>query len=360
MDPSETDRLARDIARARGDLATAVGEASVAANLFGAPQVVRIGDLDTALAYLQLTPLPRDGDRQAFTDEAWRNLKGLEALIHAGQQLTQLRNQARQTFNTTGLSADYTAIRGDIVTRSSHLFRFLDGGYKRHIALLRSYLLAPLPKDPQARLKLVDLAIALQKAEADFAGLSAPGRAFGALWQGADSDWAALDNVLRWRQSHHALPAEVWPRLAAATEAHLAGGDRARQALYAALSAWRTGMDAITARLKLDARAAFGPADAAKGLPVADIDARYGAWLDSLEQLSRFIAFAARGRRLAALGAGAVVAAAHDGRLDHTSLLPTFDGAYAEVLRDVLFAAWPELKAFDGDGHNRLIRRFRD
>ncbi len=360
FDPSETDRLARDIAKARGDLATALGEASVAANLFGAPQAVRVGDLDTALAYLQLTPLPRDADRTAFTEEAWRNPKALEALIRAGQQLTQLRGQARGTFNASGLSADYTAIRADIVTKSGNLFRFLDGTYKRHIALLRSYLLAPLPKDAEARLKIVDLAIGLAKAEADFANLAGPGRAFGTLWQDADSDWSALDNVLRWRQSHHALPAGAWARLAAATDAHLAAADKARQALYAALDAWRTGMDGILARLKLDPVAAFGPADAAKGHPVADIDARYGAWLDHMEQLSRFIAFASRGRELAALGAGAVVAAAHDGRLDHTTLMPAFDGAYAQVLRDVLFADWPELKGFDGDGHNRLVRRFRD
>ncbi len=359
FDPSETDRLARDIGKARGDLATALGEASVASNLFGAPQAVHVGDLDTALAYLQLTPLPRDADRSAFTDEAWRNPKGLEALIRAGQQLTQLRAQARQTFNTIGLSADYTAIRADIVTKSANLFRFLDGGYKGHLALLRSYLLALLPKDPPARLKLVDLAIDLQKAEADFAAQAAPGRAFGTLWQGADSDWAALDNVLRWRQSHHGLPAAVWPRLAAATDAHLAAGDKARQALYAGLDAWRSGMDGIVERLKLDPVAAFGAAGP-KGPSISAIDARYGAWLDHMEGLSRFIAFAARGRKLAELGAPAVVAAAHDGRLDHTTFVPAFDGAYAEVLRDVLFAQWPELKGFDGDGHNRLIRRFRD
>jgi len=360
FDPSETDRLARDIAKARGDLAAAVREASVAAHLFGAPQAVRIGDLDTALAYLQLTPLPRDADRAAFADEAWRNPKGLEALIRAGQQLTQLRNQARQTLNIPGMSADYTAIRGDIVTKSGNPFRFLDGGYKRHIALLRAYLLAPLPKDPQARLKLVDLAIGLQKAEADFAAMAAPGRAFGTLWQDADSDWAALDNVLRWRQSHHALPAAIWPRLAEVPDAHLAAGDRARQALYAALDTWRSGMDAIMAKLKLDSAAAFGYRASSNGAAIKDIDARYGAWLENMEQLSRFIAFASRGRSLVAMGAGAVVVAAHDGRFDHTTFLPAFDGAYAEVLRDVLFAEWPELKGFDGDGHNRLIRRFRD
>ncbi len=340
----------------RGDLATALGEASVAVNLFGAPEPVTVADLETAFAYLQLTPVARGADRSAFTDEAWRNLKGLTELIQAGQRLTQLRDQARMVFNDAGLGADYTAIRADIVTKSGNLFRFLDGAYKRNIALLRSYLHAPLSKDPAARLKLVDLATALKKAEGDFAGAQALGRAFGTLWQGAGSDWEALDNVLRWRSSHHTLPEAVWPRLAAATDAHLAAGDTARRALYAALNAYRSGIDSLTSRLALDWARAFGSDDPA----ITDLDARFAAWLGGMEQLSRFIAFAVRGRRLATMGAGAMVDAVHDGRLDHATFLPAFDGAYAEVLRDGLFADWPELKAFDGDALNRRVRQFRD
>ena len=356
FDPSETDRLLREIATVRADLAAAVDEASVAVNLFGAPDPVATADLDTALAYLQLTPPPRGGDRAAFGDEAWRQPAALAALIQSGRHLTALRQEAQKTFNESGLSADYTAIRVDIVTKSRNLFRFLDGAYKRDIALLRSYLRAPLPKDPEARLKIADLAIATQKAEADFNASASLGQAFGSLWQGAAGDWDALDNIFRWRQSHDALPVTVWPKLAAATEAQLAAGDRARQALYAALKAWKSGMEAIVARLDLDLRQAFG-ADAPT---IAELDARYEAWSAHGEQLSRFIAFASRGRQLKALGAGAIVEAAHEGRLDHTTFLPAFTGAYAEVLRDALFAAWPDLKAFDGDAQNRLIRQFRD
>ncbi|MGZ3299258.1 MAG: DEAD/DEAH box helicase, partial [Asticcacaulis sp.] len=323
--------------------------------LLGAPDFVHVRDLDAALAYLQLTPLPRDADRTAFTNDNWRNPKVLASLIESGQNLTRLSHEANGVFNDIGLSADYDAIRADIVTKGAGLFRFLDGDYKRHIALLRSYLKGPLPKDPAARLKLVDLAVSLQKAEAKFAEAESAGRAFGGLWQGADSDWSALDNVLRWRQSHHALPMGVWPKLAALSDTQLAQADRARQALYGALSGYRSAMDAILRTLDLDLARAFGGTEPS----VEVLNERMQAWLGDMEGLGRFVAFASRGRRLAAMGAGSLIDAVHDGRLDHAALLPAYDAAYARVLRDVLFADWPELKAFDGDAQDRLVGQFQ-
>lgn len=355
FDPSARDQLARDIARARDDLNTAATEAGVAVRLFGVPEPQTVADLDLALASLQLTPLPRGADRQAFTDNAWRDTKALAGLVETGQLLRRLREETGQQVNEAGLTANYDAIRTHIVTKGRDLFRFLDGGYKRSIALLASYTRSILPKDTDARIKLIDAVIRLQKTEAAFAAKADIGHAFGQLWQGSDSDWEALDNVLRWKQSHRDLPAQVWPRLAALTEAQLAEADRTRQTLYAALSAYNAGVSAITETLKLDESRAFGTETPA----IRDLNDRFTQWLGDMESLSRFIAFASRGRSLAASGAAPLIAAIHDGTLEAADILPAFDGAYAYVLRDVLFSAWPELKAFDGDGHNRAVDAFR-
>ena len=355
FDPSARDQLARDITRARDDLNAAMREAGVAVRLFGAPEPRTIADLDLALAHLQLTPLPRDADRQAFTDAAWRDTKALAGLVETGQLLTRLREETGRQVNEAGLSAQYDAIRTDIVTKGRDLFRFLDGGYKRSIALLASYMRTVLPKDPDERLKLIDAVIRLQKTEATFAAKADIGRAFGGLWHGADSNWQALDNVLRWRQSHHALPEAVWPRLTALTEAQLAEADRTRQSLYAALSAYKSGFDTLGETLKLDETQAFG----VEAPTIRELNDRLTDWLNDMEALSRFIAFASRGRALAGQGVAPLVAAIHDGTLEAADILPAFDGAYAYILRDVLFQAWPELKAFDGDGHNRAVDAFR-
>ena len=356
FDPSETDSLMREALTAHDELLSAVELSKVVTNILGAPQPVIVADLENALAYLQLTPLPRGGDRDAFSDPAWQNPRGLNDLIEAGKQLTKLRDQARTIFNAVGLTADYEAIRAELVTKSGNLFRFLDGPYKRSVASLRSYLLAPLPDASDARLKIVDLALGLKRAEEGFARLAPTGRAFGRLWQDAHSDWDALDNVMRWRLSHTSLPDEVWTKLAAASDTDLITCDGARQLLYVALKAWREKWEALTSRLKLDQLRAFGTQDPT----IVGLVERLKSWLGDVEGLSRFIAFAARGRALADKGGEALVEAVHSGKLDGSRFVQAFDGAYAQVLRDVLFAEWPALKAFDGDAQNRLIRQFAD
>jgi very-short-patch-repair endonuclease len=357
LDPSERDGLARDIAKVREALHNAVSQAAVATRLLGAPTPVRISDLDRALAYLRLTPPPRDGDRTALADANWRNPKALTALIDTGEALIRLRIEARGLLNDAGLTADYTAIREDVVTKGSDLFRFLDGGFRRNMALLRSYVKGALPQNPDDRLKLIDLALRLQKTEATFEDTKSQATAFGRLWKEMDSDWDALRNVVNWRSSHN-LPAEVWPLYAALPEAGIAEADQARQALYHALSDLKGALDGIIALLDLDLNRAFGASDTG-ALPLTALNERLGAWSDDLESLSRYIAFALRGRQLSTLGAGSLIDALHAGGLDGEDLMAAFDGAYSHVLRNVLFRDWPELKAFDGDAQDRHINQFR-
>ncbi len=357
LDPSERDGLGRDIAKAREALHHAVSQAAIATRLLGAPAPSRISDLDRALAYLRLTPPPRDGDRAALADANWRNPKVLTALIDTGEALVRLRIEAQGLLNDAGLTADYAAIREDVVTKGSDLFRFLDSGFRRNMALLRSYVKGTLPQSPDDRLKLIDLALRLQKTEATFKDTQPLATAFGRLWQDTGSDWDALRNIVNWRSSH-ALPTEVWPLYAALSDAGIAEADQARQALYHALTALKAALDSIITLLDLNLNRAFGTGDIG-ALPLPALTERLDAWSDDLESLSRYIAFAARGRQLASLGADSLIEALHAGGLDGEDLIAAFDGAYSHVLRNVLFRDWPELKAFDGDAQTRHIHQFR-
>ena len=348
LDPSATEALRRDIAAGLAAIEAAETQAGVATRLLGAPPPETLPDFDRSLACLQLTPLPRDADQAALADGAWRNPKAVEGLIKTGRLLADLTQRAGGVFSETGLDADFTAIRNDVVTRGNNLFRFLDSGYKASIALLRSYLRTPLPNDQGERIRLIDLAIHRQQAAEAFARAETSATAFGDRWTGLDSDWDSLDNIARWRLSHR-LPDAVWSSLAALPAPALTEADAARQALYAAMTEARQALGQAAHTLVLDL-----PDE-----PLAALKSRLATWLGDMESLSRYIAFASRARQLAALGAESLVDQVHAGTLDGKTLLAAFDGAYAVTLRDALFRDWPDLKAFDGEGHNRRVEQFR-
>ena len=140
-----------------------------------------------------------------------------------------------------------------------------------------------------------------------------------------------------------------------ATLAEISG---AADRLNKALAALNARLTAVIATLDLDIKRAFEVPET-KLILVDRLSECLPVWRRNLEALTRFIAFARRGRELGRQGGAALVAAIHDGILDHQTLVPAFDRAYADVLRGVLFEAWPELRAFDGDSQDRAVAHFR-
>ena len=356
LDPVEREALGSRITALAEVVSVAESHSRVAADVLGAPVANVIGDLHKSAAFLALTPLPASLDRATLTDPNWADLDLLERLTAEGRAYRVAWAEVESKFNETGRRADHTSIRTAVVTKGGGLFRFLDGGYRVQIALLRSYLLAPLPKPQAERIALIDSMIAAQANKAAFEASSPAGTAFGAAWKAERSDWDRLDAILSWRRPHAALPATVWARLAALDGTTAI--EAARVGLASALRRVDERLSALSTELDLDLKRAF-EVTALQAVRLDILAMRLAEWAGDLEGLSRFIAFASRARALSDLGAGALVDGVHDGALDPKTLAPAFERAYAEVLRLALFSSWPELRAFDGDGHNNLVATFR-
>ncbi|MEA2917098.1 MAG: hypothetical protein QOJ15_9179 [Bradyrhizobium sp.] len=357
LDPVEREALGGRIAALANIQRQAEGHARVASDVLAAPTPRTVADLHKSLAFLELTPLPAGLDRLALTSPIWtdRKLDDIRRLLEAGRKHVKTWAAAETEFNETGRRADYAAIRTAVVTKGSSLLRFLNGNYRAQIALLRSYVVAPLPQGQASRIALVDRMVAAQTAKAAFHAAQLDGTAFGSTWEMERSDWDQLDDILAWRAQHAILPAEVWSQLAKATE--ISAIEAAREGLGDALRKFETRFAALVKELDLDLKRAFGGTE----LPALTLDVvsgRLAAWNGDLEGLSRFITFASRARTLADLGLAPLVDAVHDGVLEPSTLAPAFSRAYAEVLRIALFNAWPELRSFDGDQHNNVVALF--
>ncbi|MGG5810270.1 AAA domain-containing protein, partial [Falsiroseomonas sp. CW058] len=196
------------------------------------------------------------------------------------------------------------------------------------------------PEDP---LPALDAALAVQAASAEVRAGDGLGRAaFGALWQGAGSDPAALGALLAWRRA--------WgPEAAAALAAGLP--PVAGETVEGALDAW----EVLSGTTALDPLAAFGTDDP----DFATLAARLGDWAGAPEALPVWLGW----RRAVAEADAALAPLAErlaDGRLAPEAALPAFDYALDEALLKSAMRARPELAAFDGAAFDRLVEEFRE
>ncbi len=154
LDPVERAALGERIGHLADAQARAWRNALIAEERLGIQFAQTVGGLSEALAILSVVPLPAATDRSQLTHPAWSNLEALARLVAAGREFTRADAVVRELFNDAGRGADLTAIRTAVVTKGGSLFRFLDGGYRAQIALLKSYLKSPLPKSQAERIKL--------------------------------------------------------------------------------------------------------------------------------------------------------------------------------------------------------------
>jgi very-short-patch-repair endonuclease len=280
----------------------------------------------------------------------------LNSLVEAGARRTFTRDDVSGLINEAGWSAGLDEIRRAVVVKGPKLFRFLDSHYRAQIALLRSYLSVALPGTTAERVAIIDRIVSAQEARTRYEEKLPLARAFGGSWDGEISDWKFLGSIISWRKDYE-MPALFYGKL---------GQCRDHDILLKASAQFETGSAAFYSGLNqfieatdLDTQRAL---DAAQDSDVAiiSLQASLASWKENLEQITRFIAFAARGRELEVSGGVSLVTAIHDGLLDGEKLLAAFDQAYADCLRNVLFKSWPELRAFDGDSQDRAVAFFRD
>jgi hypothetical protein len=101
------------------------------------------------------------------------------------------------------------------------------------------------------------------------------------------------------------------------------------------------------------------PLKTGSDLPLSGLVDLVTEWRKSPERVTRWIAFMERIRLAKENGLGALVEGLLDGSIAGASLVATFDRSYFEAMRTVIFAAYPELRKFDGEVHGRVVENFR-
>src|SRR5690606_15380608 len=104
--------------------------------------------------------------------------------------LKALRETVDASFTESVWMSSLAECRSVLAAKGASLFRIFSGDYRSQLALLKSYLKQPLPKELPARLALVDDVLSALETQRNFNELKTAGiAAFGAQWNGENSDW---------------------------------------------------------------------------------------------------------------------------------------------------------------------------
>lgn len=175
--------------------------------------------------------------------------------------------------------------------------------------------------------------------------------AFDSAWAATESDWAALHGASQWLDAN----IDILHVVARHEARSLPLSDAMK--IERDFSILADDFGQLFGSLRSDAWELFGTKLTAD-VSVIKLSGRLTAWMESSEQLSKWVAYRDRADQAVAAGLGEIVAGLENGTLDANTTRKTFDMAYYEALFRDQVAAEPALARFDGQIHSRLVSNF--
>ncbi|MCC9600027.1 DUF4011 domain-containing protein [Stieleria sp. JC731] len=361
MTPANVDRLLTSLSPIADKIEKLRQANSELAGLLGLPPASNLAQtVDVAKLARHVMRFPKFGDRNAIDNHAWENgIDQIQSQLSAVQQLQQARQELGETVNDIAFTVDWSAARIAIAAHGKSWLRIFNGQYRNAIATLRGVLAAPLPKDADARVTLIDSIIAIQKSSRQVESIDAAARAMlGSLWAGEATDVQKCEAIVAWvnEGQQTKLTQQHARRLVAAiSEPNALQGPLAQ--IQSLLKEIDESLRSLSATLKIDFQRAFRCSDS-RTTDLAAWTDRLTAWQDAGAQLSHYLATMARINKFrdAELAAFA----------DDIELGNFVSGTVADQLElvrcDAIIAkAWqerPDLANFHGDTYEKLRDRF--
>lgn len=203
------------------------------------------------------------------------------------------------------------------------------------------------------RQALDDLARGQAAAAALVAGELNGKAAFGANWQGAQSDWETLASAADW------LVANADIRHKAARISDRADLKKRSDAALSARDRWIGDLEQLLVDLNASVEAGVVAAQL-RTTPVDSLSMQLVAWRDGGEALTSWVGYRARAQEASSMGLADLVARLHDGQLAPAVAHNDFEQAFFEAVLEQHVEAEPELAAFQGELHGRRVREFVD
>ena len=359
LQPTDLSRLEGElglVSQALGALATLA--ASVARSI-ERPEPKSMADVETLIDVLAcLDSAPADATpSQSLYDRVGQSR--LAEALAAGVAWSEARQAAEDRFATSAWNVELGTLRSGVAGGQSSWFARLFGPYRRASSSLAGLLTGPLPKTAPERLALVDQLGGVQEHRRQLADEEAwLQAALAEEWRGERTDFAGIQKLADWLAKAKAAGFSEVSHLLSAMGAVQAPLDAARD-LSALLDDARTKTQAPISRLKLDLQHAGLASDLAEA-SIEDLAAIFDAMRRDPGSYAGWASLARATHDITDAGAGDIVDAIADGRLEPNAAADEFTYACAEARWNAARLARPELSRLAGLDRHELVRLFQD
>lgn len=346
-----------------------IAKLRTAANVLGeqlgaAPAATPLQLAETAKLAQQLASAP-PLDREALTHEVWSLSRNeIDKVIEHGLEFAEVKRKLEGVVTDAAWDTDVVGIRRDLGDWGRSWIRLLSRRYRTASAAFAQLLTGAPPRAVAERIQLLDELIRGQKARRELQQREDIGRdAFGTLWRGEDSDWAALQAIAKWERDSAAVeqrqqgPRSNFRKMAVSisdTNALTAAVSEVAQHVKPMLQA----LERAVAPLQFDVQQAFGAPELHQ-VPLDRLDAALAGWASRPDALAAWTAYSARITALGTEGLAELALLLDGGELEAAAAESQLELAYYETFLREAFRRYPNLAAFDGLSHEQVLERFK-
>ena len=332
--------------------------AAVISQNFGLPAIENFSDVQTASAIADVLGNSPGAPLAVLQSDLWNSPppQATEVLQH-GKKFQELRNRILSRFKPEIMDRDHVADITFIEAKENSPLRFLNFLSGSHKAIKNRWLNYRLPNYQGSLLQQAEemqFIAQLHNEGKVIARHSADGsQLFGALWQGENSDWHALENYVNWVSKFRRICVGNGLQekaIAIASNPHPNVSDILNTASEAAaankeLVELRTGVS--------------WPADYLSDFSFTDIIARIDSLLTNLNLAPRWAAFEQARSKVATSIAAELLPALQKGELPAADLVRVFRRAFFQCWLNEAMQQRESLRTFHTLPHEERIAEFR-
>ena len=298
-------------------------------------------------------------DRSAIASEVWNSkFDQIEKLVQRGAELQATHGDLKGIVADVAWDTDVEAARRELAAHGRSWLRWFRKSYREAQATLRGLVASEVPKDLHERIRILDSLIKAQKLQTSLNSADTIGsEAFGAKWNGAESDWVALRVIYDWVAESRTqdLPGDI--RQISARSSDVAPVRKLLGDVAHGLEQLPSQLNAVFEIVALQLPEAFG-VEQLDDCPVSQIAERLVAWSHNAEGISHWVQYRLRRSKLSEEGLGELAARLNDGRITRAEAQDRFHSAYFDKLLREVFRQHPSLARFDGQSYERVRQEF--